>query len=142
MAKKKNTKKERKTKSQMTYEWLVAKGREFAADLRKKATIHEKQFYKILKDLHYKFEFQVPIITGRKHLYIADFVINNLILEINGSQHYTPEGIKKDRLRARRLKREGYHVLNLTNKQVGTFSKEQIKQLIETKISLINLENC
>lgn len=141
MAKKRKKKAAGKTKSQQTYEWLVAKGKEFSKDLRNKATEHEKLFYKILKDLHYKFEFQVPVIANKKHLYILDFLLVDyqIFIELDGSQHFTPEGKKKDNLRTKRLRKEGYEPLRFANKQVTTFSKENIDQIIKTKISLINL---
>lgn len=132
-------KKKNKTKSQITYEWLVAKGKEFSKDLKSKATIHEKKFYRILKDLHYKFEFQVPIICNKKHLYIVDFLLTDysIFIELDGRQHSTPEGIKKDNLRTRRLKKEGYQPLRLTNSQVSVYTKEQIHQIIQAKIQLL-----
>lgn len=132
-----------KTKSQVTYEWLVAKGQEFAKDLRKKATPHEKSFYKTLKDLHYKFEFQVPVICNKKYLYIVDFLLTDyqIFIELDGSQHNTPEGRKKDNLRTKRLRKEGYEPLKLTNRQVAIYTKEQIKNIINTKIMLINNTN-
>lgn len=129
-----------KTKSQATYEWLVAKGKEFSKDLRNKATPYEKSFYKTLKDLHYKFEFQVPIICNKKHLYIADFVLidSKLIIEIDGvSCHSSKEDVKKDNRRTKLLKKEGYEVLRFWNKQVSIFTKEQIDQIIKSKIQLI-----
>lgn len=131
-----------KTNGEQTYEWLIAKGKEFAKDLRKKATEHERLFYKTLKDLHYKFEFQVPVIANKKHLYILDFLLVDyqIFIELDGSQHYTPEGMKKDNLRTRRLRKEGYEPIRFSNKQVSILSKESIDQIIKTKIMLIDSE--
>ena len=134
MAKRKSNKKD-------IVKFLEEKGKEFSEKLRKNATQWELKFSNILKQLGYKFEFQVPIICAKKHLYILDFVLTDyqIFIELDGAQHYTKEGKKKDNLRTKRLRKEGYEPLRFPNKQVDNFTIEQIKTIIDTKISLINL---
>lgn len=143
MAKRQKKSVTNKVKGEKLYEFLLAKGKEFAKQLKTKATPHEKQFYKILKDLHYKFQFQVPIITNKKHLYILDFLLTeyNIFIELDGSQHNTKAGLKKDNLRTKRLRKEGYEPIRFANKQVVTFTKDQIDTIIKTKIKLLTNPN-
>jgi very-short-patch-repair endonuclease len=66
---------------------------EFAREMRKNMTIAEKKlWYKFLQKHQYKFYRQRPI----DH-FIADFYCSDamLIIEIDGSQHYTADGLKK-----------------------------------------------
>lgn len=145
MAKKRRRKKPNgKTKGEATYEWLVAKGKEFAADLKSKSTKYENMLFKTLKELGYKFEFQYPIICNLKKLYIADFVLTdyNLIIEVDGvSCHSSKEDRKADNQRTKKLRGEGYAVIRLWNKQVETFTKPQIDQIIKLKIDLLKSAN-
>lgn len=55
-------------------------------------------------------------------LYIVDFVCDaaRLIIEIDGGQHYEPQGTESDARRDRYLKSEGYEVLRFSNHDVLT----------------------
>lgn len=146
MAKKKGVK---KTKSEEKYQYLLAKGKQFSENLKKNATPWELKLYKILKDLHYNFKFQEPIICFRKHLFIVDFLLTeyNIFLEADGlSCHSSKADKKKDNRRSRYLIKEGYHPLRLWNKQISTLSKEAIDSIIKTKIKLVeelaHTKNC
>ena len=132
MAKKKSNKKD-------IVKFLEEKGKEFSQELKNNATEWELKFLDILKQLGYKFEFQVPVICNKKHLYILDFLLTDyqLFIELDGKQHFTKEGKKKDNLRTKRLRKEGYEPLRFANKQIDAFSIEQLKNIIETKIKLI-----
>ncbi|MCL5267964.1 MAG: endonuclease domain-containing protein [Bacteroidetes bacterium] len=52
--------------------------------------------------------------------YIVDFYCAKakLVIEVDGSQHYTPEGIKKDRIRDAYLESCGLRVLHFSSRQV------------------------
>ena len=52
--------------------------------------------------------------------YIVDFYCPkaNLIVELDGSQHYTDEGIKKDSMRDNYIKEQGYKVLRFSDREV------------------------
>lgn len=125
-------KKTKKVLLEEKYKWLVALGKKRAKELAKKATEHEKLFYRFLKDNGIKFEFQKPVICAKKTLYILDFYLYefNIAIELDGRQHFTKEGIKKDNLRTRRLKKEGIIVKRLTNRQVSTYTKEILLEII------------
>lgn len=129
----------RKTKEQ-NLESLLQFLRRKAKLMRLRKTIWEQSLYDTLKDLHYKFKNQVPIICIEKYGYIVDFLLTdyNLIIEVDGrSTHASKEQQKADNQRSRRLKKEGYEILRFWNKQISTFNKEQIDQIIKSKIQLI-----
>lgn len=52
--------------------------------------------------------------------YIVDFFCpsENLIVEVDGSQHYTPSGLEADKYRDERLSCLGYKVLRFENKLI------------------------
>lgn len=135
-----------KTKGEVLYEYLVKKGQEFSKHLREHSTPWEKSLYKTLKDLHYKFEFQVPVIVpvGKSfRLYIVDFLLTdfNIFIEADGKFHHTKENQKKDNLRTKHLSKIGYIPLRLTNSQISVYTKEQINDIIQTKLKMLNPSN-
>lgn len=126
-----------KTKKQQYLENLEQFLHKRAKILRNKRTKWEAIMYSYLKQIGYKFKFQVPVICAEKHGYILDFLLidYNLIIEVDGKAfHSSPEQRKKDNLRTRRLKKEGFHLIRLSNKQVSVLTKEQIHDIISTKI--------
>jgi very-short-patch-repair endonuclease len=52
--------------------------------------------------------------------YIVDFYCPSarLIIEVDGSQHYEPEGIRKDKIRDEYLRRLGFQVLRFPSTEV------------------------
>jgi very-short-patch-repair endonuclease len=89
---------------------------ESARSLRKAMTIAEKKiWYDFLRNHQHKFYRQRPI----DH-FIADFYCSGacLIIEIDGSQHYTKEGLKRDAVRADILSLYGLEILRFTNADV------------------------
>ena len=52
--------------------------------------------------------------------YIVDFCCDELklVVEIDGFQHCSPEGIEKDRIRTKRLEGLGLMVIRYTNKEI------------------------
>jgi very-short-patch-repair endonuclease len=135
--------KKKLTKSESRVKFLTELGYKNAKDLRSRATKHEVKVKKFLQELGYLFKFQCPIICNKKHLYILDFYLLDygLFLEIDGYFHSLPQNVKRDNLRSRRLKREGLLPIRLTNKQVEVFTKEQINQIITSKINLLKSLN-
>ena len=49
--------------------------------------------------------------------YIADFFCHDarLVIELDGSQHYEPEGVLKDRIRTEKMENRGLTVLRIPN---------------------------
>lgn len=89
-----------------------------AKNLRKNATPQEKHlWYDFLSRYEIRFQRQKAIDN-----FIADFYCHkaNLVIEIDGSQHYTQTGIQNDEFRTEIL--EGYNlkVIRFTNHQIDT----------------------
>jgi len=80
----------------------------------------ERMLWAILRQLKIKglhFRRQAPF-----GYYILDFVCHRakLVVEVDGSQHATPEGIRHDKKRTAFLKSRGYRVLRFGNLDVLT----------------------
>jgi very-short-patch-repair endonuclease len=89
---------------------------QYARELRKGMTKSEKKlWYDFLSKQKHKFYRQRPI----DH-FIADFYSSeaNCIIEIDGSQHYTEEGLKKDSVRNDILELYGLEILRFSNEEV------------------------
>ncbi|MBE6681610.1 MAG: DUF559 domain-containing protein [Ruminococcaceae bacterium] len=81
--------------------------------LRKNMTRQEKKlWYDFLKDYNVRFLKQ-KIIDD----YIVDFYCSKarLIIELDGSQHYTDGGLLKDRIRTEKLEKRNLTVLRIQN---------------------------
>lgn len=134
----------RKTKKEQIEDkiiFLKNLGKEYSKKNRNNANKWESSLFNTLSELHYKFKFQVPYIvnkTKNPQLFILDFLLTdyNIILEADGKQHYTKENIKKDNKRSKFLKKEGFHILRLSNKQISSFTRSDIDQIIKTKITI------
>lgn len=90
----------------------------FAKNLRQNQTSQERKLWRLLKAKKFqnnKFRRQFPI--GR---YIADFCCpkKKLIIELDGGQHNENDIIKRDRVRDKFLKDEGYRILRFWNNDV------------------------
>ena len=88
----------------------------FAKELRKNATPQENHLWYDFLSKH-KFRFQRQKCIDN---FIADFYCHSakLIIEIDGSQHFTDEGIEYDEFRTEIL--EGYNltIIRFTNQQI------------------------
>ena len=92
--------------------------RDFARKLRNNATREENRvWYDCLKRLPYTFQRQKPFGD-----YIVDFFCAEagLIIEIDGSQHYTEEALEYDKRRDDYLRNRGFEVLRISNYDVNT----------------------
>ena len=88
-----------------------------ARELRKNMTKEEKHlWYDFLRA--YPIRFSRQKILGR---YIADFYCAslNLVIELDGSQHYEEKGLEKDTERTAFLKQYGITVLRIPNNEVN-----------------------
>ena len=88
-----------------------------AKELRKNATKEENHLWSdFLSKYEVRFQRQKAI-----DKFIADFYCHKakLIIEIDGSQHFTDEGIKKDEFRTEVLKGYDLKVIRFTNLQVA-----------------------
>ena len=92
--------------------------KEKAQQLRREMTEQEnKLWYDYLK--HHIVQFRRQKQFGR---YIVDFYCSSakLVIELDGAQHYTEEGIIHDRSRTAYLESLGLYVLRFTNQDVDT----------------------
>ena len=92
-----------------------------AQNLRKNMTKEERHlWYDFLKGLPVTVNRQKPIGP-----YIVDFYIasSEIIIELDGSQHYEESGLKKDAERTRFLESKGLSVIRLTNNEINRNKK-------------------
>ena len=107
----------------------------YAKKLRKEATPQEdKLWYRFLKDYPVRFQRQKTIDS-----FIADFYCYQakLIIEIDGSQHYTAQGSAYDRDRTGILMRYGLEVVRFTNQEIDQQFLtvcSQIDQLVNQRL--------
>ncbi|MBQ7381149.1 MAG: endonuclease domain-containing protein [Clostridia bacterium] len=93
-----------------------------AKNLRKNATPQENHlWYDFLSGYKPRFQRQKTIDN-----FIADFYCHKakLVIEIDGSQHYTEEGIQKDEFRTEILEGYDLKVIRFTNWQINTRFKD------------------
>ena len=87
-----------------------------ARNLRRHATPQENElWYKFLSKYEIRFQRQKAIDN-----FIADFYCHKakLIIEIDGSQHYTDEGRRNDKFRTEILQGYDLQIIRFTNKQI------------------------
>ena len=87
-----------------------------AKTLRKNMTKEERHlWYDFLRDYPVRFLRQKVI-----DQYIADFYCSkaNLIIELDGSQHYEDQGLLRDRIRTIRLESRGLTVMRIPNNEI------------------------
>jgi len=90
---------------------------EWARRLRRESTNSEKRLWMVLRNNQLGIHFRRQAPCG---FYIVDFlaVKARLIVELDGSQHYTEDGQKSDRKRDAYLQRHGLTVLRFSNVDV------------------------
>ncbi len=85
-------------------------------NLRKNMTKAERKlWYEFFKDLPININRQKVIGNYIVDFYCAEF---NLVIELDGGQHYENEGIEKDKIRDEYLENRGYKVLRYSNLDV------------------------
>ena len=102
-----------------------------AKNLRKNATKEENHlWYDFLR--YYEIRFQRQKVIDN---FIADFYCYKakLIIEIDGSQHYSEEGIKRDEFRTEILEGYDLKVIRFTNKQINE-NFQGVCQYIDTVV--------
>ena len=90
---------------------------ENAKELRKNMTKEEKHFwYDFLKDYPERFLRQKVIDD-----YIADFYCHKarLVIELDGSQHYTKDGLLKDKIRTKKIEKRDLTVIRIPNGEIN-----------------------
>jgi len=101
--------------------WRVStKQRTHARSLRRDSTDAERTIWSAIRAHRLggaSFRRQTPVGP-----YIVDFICHdaNLVIEIDGGQHFEPEHIKRDARRDAFLSSKGYRVLRFNNRDVMT----------------------
>ena len=109
-----------------------------AKSLRKRATRQEKRlWYDFLKNYDVNFQRQKAIGD-----YIVDFYCPSLkiAIEIDGNQHYSKEGIEKDRIRTCEINNQGVQVIRITNRQIDRHFNE-ICEYLDNEIQKMKNSN-
>ncbi len=106
-----------------------------AKELRKHATRHENHlWYDFLRTYPVRFQRQKTI--GR---FVVDFYCDaaKLVVELDGSQHYTEEGMRKDAQRTAVLTEYGIQILRFSNLDIDrnfsgvcTLIDDTVKEII------------
>ena len=105
-----------------------------AKNLRKNATPQENHlWYDYLSKYRPRFQRQKAIGD-----FIADFYCHKakLVIEIDGSGHYTDEGLLRDQIRTEKLNEYDIHVIRFTNPQVNT-NFEGVCEYIDTVVKAL-----
>jgi len=113
-------------------------------DLRSNMTDAEQWLWQRLRRkqiLGLQFYRQKPILN-----FIVDFYCPaaNLVIECDGGQHYTADGLEADRARDQALAQLGLNVLRFDNRQILTEIDgvvEKIYCVVEQRLELIKLES-
>ena len=104
-----------------------SRNKEFARSLRKNMTRQEKHlWYDFLKTYPVQFRRQKQFGD-----YIVDFYCGaaTLVIELDGGQHYSDEGLEKDAERSRYLESIGLKVLRYTNADIDRRFKSVCEQI-------------
>ncbi|MDF1496825.1 MAG: endonuclease domain-containing protein [Patescibacteria group bacterium] len=97
--------------------------------LRKNMTKYERKlWYEFLRHREYQFHRQKPIVY-----YIADFYCPayRLVIEVDGAQHFTAEGMEADKDRTEILNNYGIEVMRFTNNEIENDFNEVCSKILE-----------
>lgn len=115
---------------------------QYRAELILKQTSSEKKVKAVLKSLDIKYEFQ-HIFLNSHTFHIADFYLPkyNIVLEVDGEYHATPEQIKLDAARDKTLKKENGikhigRILNADTKLHGEEIRRKIQAIIDFSLKI------
>ena len=92
--------------------------KKYSQELRKNMTDAERLLWSKLKGRQMKgYQIYRQKIIGN---YIVDFYCPkaNLVVEVDGGQHYTEKGLKEDRIRNDNLRAHGFKVLRFSDREV------------------------
>ena len=92
----------------------------------------EKKLWSLLRNNRLGAKFRRQVLYGR---YILDFycVKAHLVVELDGSQHYTPEGRQRDAIRDAYLRNDGLEVVRFLNDEVFV-NEEGVEQVISERV--------
>ena len=107
--------------------------KQFSRDLRKGYQIAEVKLWKCFKakKMGYPFRRQYPILN-----YIADFYCKplNLVVEIDGYSHFSPEAQERDKKRDRQMQVLGLKVIRVNDRDVREDAERIANWIIEQAV--------
>lgn len=110
-----------------------------AQAFRKSMTLGEKKLWARLrgKQLEYYFRRQMPI--GK---YIVDFACRKerLIVEVDGSHHFTNAGKEHDKIRDRFLRQQGFRILHYDSEEVINNTDGVVDSIYEYLVNSLERE--
>lgn len=103
----------------------------FKKDLKKSASSEEFHLMKLLTEIRYRFEFQKIIYTNPSFI-ILDFCLpdENIVIEVDGAQHFKSDKLASDKNRDSYLKKMGYRTLRLSNAKVRQLNPDSLRKLL------------
>lgn len=122
---------------------FINKANSYKSDLTKRTTFPERVFKNILDEYKILYELQHVIYIHNNYVingfYIADFFIPkfNLIIELDGEYHYTPQQKYKDSVRDTLIQNRDYYILRIDNEEV--YNKQTVLKKIINYIESNNL---
>ena len=104
--------------------------KEFRQKLRNNMTPSEIKLWKHIKDEQLSVKFRRQHSIGK---YIADFYCPKLklVIEIDGNQHHTSDGLEYDKIRDGYIKSLGIRTIRFDNKEIRENLIEVIKKIKE-----------
>jgi very-short-patch-repair endonuclease len=125
------TKHKKRRKKKVNKKQNIAK--QYEEDLRMGAIPEEIMVEQYLSSIGVKHKFQKSIFINPRKFYIADFYFpdSRIILEVDGCQHYTDDGLLKDKIRDAKIEALGYRVRRVSNDIIRNdfdFFKKQLRK--------------
>ena len=124
----------------MAMEWLEPQ--DFSEHLREAMTPAEYLIWQLIRNRQRcNAKFRRQYIKG---IYILDFYCPEarLCVECDGLPHFTPEGIKKDRIRTEWLKQQGIEVIRFTSQEIEHDTQRVLQEIDSAlKRSLLKCES-
>lgn len=113
-----------------------------SCDLRNNMTNAEKRLWSKLRAkqiLCLQFYRQKPILN-----FIVDFYCPaaNLVIECDGGQHYTEDGLEADQVRDQSLSELGFVVLRFSNRQILTETEAVLEQIYCVARQRLEFSSC
>ncbi len=103
--------------------------KQFSQNLRKNMTDAERRLWSRIRGMQLKgYQFYRQKIIGE---YIVDFYSSqaNMVIELDGGQHYTDEGRQKDKIRDEYLAGLGLQVLRFSDREVLTQTDSVLEKI-------------
>lgn len=112
---------------------LVKVAKDSVQRLTEDLTKAETYIGNLLKELNLSFDYQFVVYTKGKFVICDIYILQkNLIIELDGNQHYTEEGIAKDLNKEKILRDCGFpNIIRLENNKALNLDKIQLLNILE-----------